>query len=154
LLAKHDTYYVCLMVFNATFNNISVISWRSVLLTEKTGVPRENHRPVVSHWQTLKLGHLKPWMNFIRRSFFIWINLSHSMCRVLQASNLLLDVFWQEPIVFTEGYKLIIQTWRILQLCVHVSLFGALDSCVSSDYLPLISMPVIIRIRICWTLCN
>jgi hypothetical protein len=24
------------MVFNATFNNISVISWRSVLLVEKT----------------------------------------------------------------------------------------------------------------------
>jgi hypothetical protein len=32
------------MVFNATFNNISVISWRSVLLMEETGVPRENHR--------------------------------------------------------------------------------------------------------------
>ena len=25
------------MVFNATFNNISVISWRSVLLLEETG---------------------------------------------------------------------------------------------------------------------
>jgi hypothetical protein len=32
------------MVFNATFNNISVISWRSVLLVEETGVPGENHR--------------------------------------------------------------------------------------------------------------
>jgi energy-converting hydrogenase Eha subunit E len=32
------------MVFNATFNNIAVkISWRSVLLVEETGVPRENH---------------------------------------------------------------------------------------------------------------
>ena len=28
--------FVCFMVFNATFNNISVISWRSVLLVEKT----------------------------------------------------------------------------------------------------------------------
>jgi len=28
------------MVFNATFNNISAISWRSVLLVEATGVPR------------------------------------------------------------------------------------------------------------------
>ena len=35
--------YVCWMVFNATFNNISVISWRSVLLVEETGVPGENH---------------------------------------------------------------------------------------------------------------
>ena len=33
------------MMFNATFNNISVISWRSVLLVEETGVPGENHRP-------------------------------------------------------------------------------------------------------------
>jgi len=29
------------MVFNATFNNISVISWQSVLLVEETGVPGE-----------------------------------------------------------------------------------------------------------------
>ena len=41
------------MTFNATFNNISVISWRSVLLVGETGVPEENHRPVASHGQTL-----------------------------------------------------------------------------------------------------
>jgi hypothetical protein len=29
------------MVFNATFNNISVISWQSVLSVEETGVPAE-----------------------------------------------------------------------------------------------------------------
>ena len=40
-------------VFNATFNNISVISWQSVLLVEETRVPRENHRPVTNHRQTL-----------------------------------------------------------------------------------------------------
>ena len=33
---------VWFMVFNATFNNISVISWWSVLLVEETGIPREN----------------------------------------------------------------------------------------------------------------
>jgi hypothetical protein len=32
-----------------TFNNISVISWRSVLLVEETGEPGENHKPVASH---------------------------------------------------------------------------------------------------------
>ena len=42
-------FFVCLMVFNATFNNISVISLRSVLLMEETGGPRENHRPVAYH---------------------------------------------------------------------------------------------------------
>jgi len=41
------------MVFHATFNNISVISWRSVLLVQETGVPGENHRPATSPWQTL-----------------------------------------------------------------------------------------------------
>jgi len=41
------------MVFNAAFNNTSVISWRSVLLVEETVVLGENHRPVASHWQSL-----------------------------------------------------------------------------------------------------
>jgi hypothetical protein len=34
---------VRVMVFNATFNNISVISWWSVLLVEEIRVPGENH---------------------------------------------------------------------------------------------------------------
>jgi hypothetical protein len=37
------------MVFDATFNNISAISLRSVLLVDETGVPRENHQPAASH---------------------------------------------------------------------------------------------------------
>ena len=35
------------MVFSATFNNISVISWWLDLLVEETGVPGEN--PFASH---------------------------------------------------------------------------------------------------------
>ena len=34
------------IVLNVTFNNISVISWRSVYRST-----RRNHRPVSSHWQ-------------------------------------------------------------------------------------------------------
>jgi hypothetical protein len=52
--------FVYFMVLNATFNNISVMSWRSVLLMVETRGPGENHRPVVSHWQTLS--HTSPWM--------------------------------------------------------------------------------------------
>ena len=44
---------VWFMAVIATLNNISIISWRSVLLVETTGVPRENHRSATSHWQTL-----------------------------------------------------------------------------------------------------
>ena len=52
---QHDMNFIYnwetvrVMVFNATFNNISVISWWSVLLVEETGVLRENHRPAASH---------------------------------------------------------------------------------------------------------
>jgi hypothetical protein len=39
-------WFVCLIVFNATFNNVSVILWWSVLLVEDllTRVPGKNHR--------------------------------------------------------------------------------------------------------------
>jgi hypothetical protein len=37
-----------IMMFNAIFNNISVISWMSVLLVDETGVSGENHRPAAS----------------------------------------------------------------------------------------------------------
>ena len=43
---------VRVMVFDATFNNIWVISWRSVLLVEVSGVHGENRPPVAGHWQT------------------------------------------------------------------------------------------------------
>jgi hypothetical protein len=46
------------MVFNATFNNISVISWRSVLLMEETGVPGENQ----------KKGYIRDSWDFIRNT--------------------------------------------------------------------------------------
>ena len=46
-------FNVSVMVFNDTFNNISVVSWRSALLVEETRVPGENHRPAASHCQTL-----------------------------------------------------------------------------------------------------
>ena len=41
------------MVFDATFNNISVILWQSILLEEETGVPGVNLSQV-----TDKLYHL------------------------------------------------------------------------------------------------
>ena len=50
--------FVCLMTFNTTFNNISVISWQSILLVEETRGLGENHRPVASHWKIqLPYGH-------------------------------------------------------------------------------------------------
>ena len=45
------------MVFNTIFNNISVISSRSVLLVEEAGVPGENHRVyhIMLYWTWFQL---------------------------------------------------------------------------------------------------
>ena len=41
IIVERDSVRV--MVFNATFNNISIILWLSVLLEQETGVPRGKH---------------------------------------------------------------------------------------------------------------
>jgi hypothetical protein len=41
------------MVFSATFNSITAISWWSVLLVNETGFFGENHRPVATNRRTL-----------------------------------------------------------------------------------------------------
>ena len=80
------------MVFNATFSNISVISWRSVLLAEETGIPGENHRQTLSHNFVSSTPHHERWWNSLitqvvvnpttkrlrpPRSFFSEKDLSH-----------------------------------------------------------------------------
>jgi hypothetical protein len=53
--SPHFLNKIRILVFNAIFNNISAISWRPVIVVEEAGVPRENHRPWASNWQTLSL---------------------------------------------------------------------------------------------------
>ena len=80
---------VWLMVFNATFNNMSVISWWSALLVEETRVPRENHWPAASHWQTLShnvvsrtpsLRGVRTHKNISHVSVFYFFLLHHRLC--------------------------------------------------------------------------
>jgi hypothetical protein len=54
LLFKKVTFKIFNLIdflcFNATFNNISAISWRQVLVVDEAGVPGENHRPWANNW--------------------------------------------------------------------------------------------------------
>jgi len=78
LLKKYISLHILLvMVFNATFNNISVISWQSVLLVGKTRVPGENQRPSASHlliWSSmLNKNHNKACLNHFSPLSWIFI---------------------------------------------------------------------------------
>jgi hypothetical protein len=61
------------MVFNATFNNISVISWQSVLLVGKPGYPEKYHRQTLSHNVVLSTPRLYYyWVHDKITSTIIW----------------------------------------------------------------------------------
>jgi hypothetical protein len=47
---KMHNKLILFLVFNATFGNISAISWRPALVVEEAGVPGENHQPWASNW--------------------------------------------------------------------------------------------------------
>ena len=53
LLDQAVFWLIRVMVFNATFNNISAILWHSALLVEETRVPGGNQQPNASHRHTL-----------------------------------------------------------------------------------------------------
>jgi hypothetical protein len=58
------------MVFNVTFNNISVVSWWSVLLMEETGVPGENLSQVTDKFYHIILYRGYTAMRWIRTRNF------------------------------------------------------------------------------------
>jgi hypothetical protein len=83
-------------VLSATFNNSSVISWRSVLLVDETGVSGENHRPVASHWQTWSHNVVSstPWAGFeLTTLVLLWLLLKVALSTINQPTfNRLLEI--------------------------------------------------------------
>ena len=56
-------WFYCFMVLKATFNNISIISWQSVVLVEETGAPWENLPHVTDTLYHIML-YTSPWTGF------------------------------------------------------------------------------------------
>jgi hypothetical protein len=83
------------MVFNATFSNISVISWRSVLSVEETGGTGEHHQPVSIHWQTLSHNVVSS-----ATCFYIDIDtrLQEILCFTTEAIYKLVPIKWKTKI--------------------------------------------------------
>ena len=89
---------VCLMVLNATFNNILVIPWRSVLLVEETGGLGENHR--LYHIML----YTSPWSRFVLNSDKYLINIlkACAWCYEWLLFNAKWAVVWREQAIFDE----------------------------------------------------
>jgi len=85
------------VTFNATFNNISAISWLSVLLVEETEVPGKNHRPVASHWPTLS----HKWMIYIINMLLyeteyhntMCLDFNNSLCNLIECNTLFYIIY-------------------------------------------------------------
>jgi hypothetical protein len=63
--------------FNATFSNISAVSWRPGLVVEEAGVPGENHRPWINRdfrQNGINLGSFSIQWLFYIDLFYVLIN--------------------------------------------------------------------------------
>jgi hypothetical protein len=90
------------MVLNAIFNNISIISWWSVLLEEETGVPGENHRPAESHWQTSShnVGLYTATKTLAFASYFCKMRIKKSVLIARRRVYIIRKIFVPLPIIF------------------------------------------------------
>ena len=115
------------MVFNATFNNISVISWRSVLLVEETGVHGETtYLPQV----TDKLYLIIEWVLSNGCSEWVseWLlfNAKWEMCQLYYDKNKLHSMIWwwlSRYITARTSYISIIWWWLSL-LCTRIKMLS------------------------------
>ena len=100
--------WVMVMVFNATFNNVSIISWWSVLLVEETGIPKENHSPVGSHWQTFIakccMEYTSPWVGMELTTLVVMCTDCIYICK----SNLQYHHDHDDPCIYMQLCKAIL----------------------------------------------
>ena len=96
-LSIHNTGF---MVLNATCNNISVISWQSVLLVEETGLSGVNHPPVASHCQSYH-------KSFIEYLYTYWL-----ACHIIETLKIFFSIIIDKVYLFC-----------LLINCTHIQSF-------------------------------
>ena len=93
------------MVFNAPFNTISAISWRSVLLRGHTAVLGVSIRPGVSHWQTLSRNVVSPTPRQERvTNGWVWCLFCIRRTRIVSYHNSQPSILWSYSLkLFAHG---------------------------------------------------
>ena len=117
------------MVFNVTFNNISAISWRSVLLVDETGILGENHWPAASHWQTLSHNIVSSTPRHERAGNTCWslsITVSSLYNRYFNVSNL------SSPYVINHNNRYLVSNRLISMLCYVTTKANTFDCYLKS----------------------
>jgi hypothetical protein len=119
-------------LFDATFNNISVISWRSVLLVEETGVPGENLLKLNNSFLGKKqsmiyqtyLDHFRKWKYHKYNQTLIVRLLIHTL-QIYQVSTtwLLLIIDWlivvRNSSVVRRHYIFLLEPWDVRELYIR-----------------------------------
>jgi hypothetical protein len=122
LVCSKSCVRVYAMAFNATFINISVISWRLVLLMdpEETGVPGKNHRPVACTKSNTTGGTGTAYPSGAPE--FKWVRIARSLffCVVFCRSLFVLFLFGH-CIVCSSIYDFWLSLWYLQTFLIKVS---------------------------------
>ena len=116
-------YWRQFLVLNVTSNNISVISWWSVLLVKETRVPGENQRHVASHWHGFFDCCTPPWMGFELTTLVMIDTYCTGTNVVVNPTTIRSRPQYPLPIspTFSSTYKLYTYTWCKSTLCTRDS---------------------------------
>jgi hypothetical protein len=123
-----------------TFNNITVISWWSVLLMEDTRGPGENHWPVASHCQNLShnvvhlalieiriynilplTGQLKTTENAYLLNIYSWRNTIGYLWQWMEWNLIYVEQFLKEITYFILKHFTYENHWPVASHCQNLS---------------------------------
>jgi hypothetical protein len=111
-------------------NNISALSWQSVLLVEETGAPGEHNRPIANHWQTLSPNVYIQHTQFLMFNTilsiiptFINVTICHSLTHPSTTFSTAIkkNLMLKSEHCTLQSYWLLLLTVRVLQLVFRLN---------------------------------